>query len=282
MKRQYSVHNGSAFRDEEILPLVQFAWDYAWSTAPSGKDQLTSHPRYRAHYGQSENEKNCVWAINLVKSKYIRAGTAYTHAWQPSIRVRLGDPRKLSVKWPVQETYPRFKNMPEYEVRSWREMIVMIVAHEVAHLTGYGGRKSGEEMSELTAWDAVEAYRKNQVEVDGRISALIKNVDERKAIARKRAQDKREEKNSAQFKIARLDAQEAMWMRKLKTALTKIKKIRRSRSAVVAAHKRKLALPNSFYQKYNVPPEPVIAHMSVPDIIPSASPDTQREPVYAV
>ena len=260
MKRNFKVSNRSAFSDTELLPLLNFAWDYAWETARAGADPVTRHPRYsKWSVVPAANEKLCVWHVNVVKSIYRRAGWA---SWREgTVRIRLGVPKKLNVKWPVMETYGRFKDMPEFEIRDWREQIISIAAHEFAHLTGYHGGKESEHWCELTAWDAVDAYRKS--DLSARIDAALQNVDKKAEERKAREQAKRAEKNSAQFKLAKIEAQEKVWKRKLALALTKLKKLRRSRSLIVAAHKRKLALPEEFYQKYNLPPENVVDHMPV-------------------
>jgi len=192
----------------------------------------------------------------------MRAGMAYVGSGR--VRIRLGDPKKISVTWPRNETYGKFKDMPEFQIRSWREMIIRIAAHEFAHLTGHDGVKAGEEKAELTAWDAVEKYRQMQAEIDGEIDRRCACVDKKRECADARERAKFEEKNSTQFKLDKLAKAEAIWTRKLRLASTKLSKIRRSRSCILAAQRRRQAVASD-----PCPPPPAVDAAPVEQNMPA-------------
>jgi hypothetical protein len=207
---------------EVLTPLLDLAWDVAWKD----RDPIGKHPSYSSWHRPDAIERNCVYAVRITHTSRTCRGMAGT------IRclLRIGYGERT---WPVKLNYWRYKDMPEYEARNWREMFVHIAAHEFAHLTGYDGNKAGEEMCELTAWDAIDAYRKNQAEIDGKIESALKRVRERAETARQRAEADKAERHSPEAKLARLEAQEKVWLRKLRLALTKMKHIKRSRAAIL-------------------------------------------------
>lgn len=214
MKRQYAVTNKSFYQDEELFPLLDLAWRVAWTGRPAPIPGRT----YR---------------VTVKKTKHNYCG----HAGFACCLLRIGDPAK-PVTWPLKATYPKFKDMPEYFLNSWREVVVHLAAHEFAHLTGYSGRKQGEMMCEMISWDAVDAYRKEQALTDARIDQALAAKAQRVADRKAQEAAAMRQKKSPEYKLERLAAQEKVWLRKLRLALTKMKKIKRSR-ALILSHQRR-------------------------------------------
>jgi alpha-D-ribose 1-methylphosphonate 5-triphosphate synthase subunit PhnG len=133
------------------------------------------------------------------------------------VLVRIGPPERFAVT--RTHTYPKFKDMPEMELRSYREAVVAVTAHEIGHTLGYSGRKSGEEKCELCAIDALDYYRKHQIEIDAEIERELQQMTQ-KDLAERNA------KSPIQIAGKRyLEAKTklAQWQRKAKLAATKIK-----------------------------------------------------------
>lgn len=141
--------------------------------------------------------------------------------WQ-RILVRIGKP-ELFTK-PIPGRYGRFKgDMPEYEIRSYREAIVHLTAHEMEHALGTSGRKSGEFRCELAAVDAVDYYRKHQEEIDREIEHALAVRAIRSAPKAKPTAD---QKKAA--KLAKNVAMLAKWKRKFTIAKNKVRKYERA------------------------------------------------------
>jgi hypothetical protein len=230
MSRPYKiVNNTSKWATEVLTPLFDLAWDVAWKE----KDPIMEHPLWEGQGRPADIKKKCVYTITVTHN----SRTARGRAWTTRCLLRLGTGER---KWPMRLCYSKWKDMPEYEARNWHEMIIRIAAHEFSHLTGYCGGKKGEEMCEMTAWDAIDAYRKRQAEIDGTIDSALKGVQERTVLALQRAEVKKVlavqrayERNSPKYKLARLAAKEKVWLRKLRLALSKMKGIKCSRAAIV-------------------------------------------------
>ena len=214
MKRPYRiVKNTSKWPMEVLVPLLDLAWDVAWA-----------NPKNYTPLGQ--------YYVTITHS----SRTARGRAWSSRCLIRLGYGER---NWPMRLNYAKWKDMPEYEARNWYEMIIHIAAHEFAHLTGYSGKKAGEEMCELTAWDAIDAYRKRQVEIDAKINGLLHKANLRGLTAHQRECAVKEQRNSPEYKLARLAAKEKVWLRKLRLALSKMKSIKRSRAAIIRWQNKK-------------------------------------------
>lgn len=63
---------------------------------------------------------------------------------------------------PQKTTYPKFKDMPVFWHRDWKEHLVGLVAHELWHRWQPGSGKKAETMCELVEWDAIDTYRREQ------------------------------------------------------------------------------------------------------------------------
>jgi len=59
-------------------------------------------------------------------------------------------------------TYPKFKDMPVFWHRDWKEHLVGLVAHELWHRWQPGHGKPAEIMCELVESDAIDTYRREQ------------------------------------------------------------------------------------------------------------------------
>ena len=63
---------------------------------------------------------------------------------------------------PWQTTYPKFRDMPVFWHKDWKEHVVGLMAHELFHRWQPGTGKNAEFMCEMVEWDAIDAYRKQQ------------------------------------------------------------------------------------------------------------------------
>lgn len=59
-------------------------------------------------------------------------------------------------------TYPKFKDMPVFWHKDWKEHLVGLTAHELWHRWQPGTGKKAEMMCEMVESDAIDAYRKEQ------------------------------------------------------------------------------------------------------------------------
>lgn len=131
------------------------------------------------------------------------------------VLVRIG-PARL---FPRKTQYATFKDMPEMEYRTYREAMIAVTAHEIAHTLGYSGRKSGEERCEYVALDALDYYRKHQAAIDSEIEAVLAFQCQRENA--KRAAATPEAKDAK--KLAAAEAKLKRWKRKLTLATNKVK-----------------------------------------------------------
>lgn len=135
------------------------------------------------------------------------------------ILVRVGSPDKF----PSKVCYHSFKDMPEFEFRTYREGIIGVTAHECGHALGYSGRKDGEMKCELLSWDALDYYRKNQAAIDAEIDAALQETVQRD---REVQAAKTPEAKTAK-KRANAEAKLKQWKRKLTVAANKVKRYTR-------------------------------------------------------
>jgi hypothetical protein len=63
---------------------------------------------------------------------------------------------------PQKTTYPKFKDMPVFWHKDWKEHLVGLVAHELWHRWQPGHGKKAEIMCELVESDAIDTYRREQ------------------------------------------------------------------------------------------------------------------------
>lgn len=135
------------------------------------------------------------------------------------ILVRVGPPDRF----PRRVCYLKFKDMPEYEFKTYREAIVGVAAHEWGHVLGASGRKAGEEMCEMMLQDAVDLYRKHQAEIDAEIHQALAV---RKVLEDSRAKARANAKNPALLRQRRMEAaleKFNQWQRRARAAQKKLK-----------------------------------------------------------
>lgn len=104
-------------------------------------------------------------AIHIRNSQYSYYGRAYFGV--PSISRARGKAKWLMVvrigaahHFPLKTKYPRLKTAPEFEMKSWKEAMVAVVAHEARHIQQFqrGWRRS-EIDAERYAVKRLEVYR---------------------------------------------------------------------------------------------------------------------------
>jgi hypothetical protein len=64
---------------------------------------------------------------------------------------------------PLNVTYPRYKDMPEFSVNDWREHLIALVSHEMWHRWSKEPNGKRQEFDcEMVSIDAVDRWRKQQ------------------------------------------------------------------------------------------------------------------------
>lgn len=192
-KITFTLKNTSRYPDAEVKVLVAVA-------IKSLEDYLPE--RYQ-------------FGLKLTNSSHGFRGKAF----YKRILVRVGGPHRF----PVTASYWTFKDMPVYEVRTYREAIVGITAHELMHLCGKSGRKDGELWCEMAAIDAIELYRRRQQEIDEQADRARSRVLKRTASER----FSRTPLGRARRAVPAAEKKLKRWGRKAKLAQTMLKKVRR-------------------------------------------------------
>jgi hypothetical protein len=244
------LRNTSRYPNEEVWPLFQEAYDSAVrnmrpedrakfiprimltltnaSCRRRGRYLGTIHVPHGLQPGQGRT-----W--NSTKGGYEQELIQWKH-----ILCRIGAPSH----WPVaNETYYRYKDMAEYPINDHREGLVHIIAHEMEHAFGAGGRKKGEERCEAAAQDAVDLYRKNRDRVDMDIKARLA-LEASRTEARQRREEQKHRGPSVEVRAERAMAQIAAWKRRHKLAETKIRKYERDLRRLSKQMEKELAAMN--------------------------------------
>jgi len=145
--RRVDLVNTSRYSDAELLPLIELA-------------------RGAKEHGHV--------ALSVKNSRYSFRGRAYPHMPTMSNRYWTGDGdaiggRRFLVvaaigapeRFPIfQHRYPGMRRAPQYDVMTWQEGFVMLVAHELTHCQQFAlGLPRSEIEAEKAAVRALEAYR---------------------------------------------------------------------------------------------------------------------------
>jgi hypothetical protein len=216
MKPELKITNRTRYDDIAISALVNFAFD-------------TVHK---------------VWPITTVSTLKIKVtntrrgwgGYAYIHGMGRDsegfhVCVRVGSPEYFMT--PKRISYDhKWRDMPEMYLNDWRECVVYIAAHEFGHTAGRGGRKNGEIGTEFAGQDAVDLYRKQRGEIDGRIQDRIQSRDSRASATEQRRLSRAAFAKSPAGRLQKSEQMLAYWERRAKIAHNKIKRYRRSVSAL--------------------------------------------------
>lgn len=127
----------------------------------------------------------------------------------------IGAPKRWSYDW-------KWQDMPEMFVSDWQEVLVGLVAHELAHIK-YSGLKKGESGCDWVAVDAVEAFRKVRGDYDAFVANhILKQQGHQVAMAAKQSPEA-----VAQRELDKTHDMVAKWQRRQKLAASKLKKYER-------------------------------------------------------
>lgn len=163
-------------------------------------------------------------------------------AWTNRIFLRLNR-RRPREQW--KDT--RFRWDQKRETRGALESFIWLAAHEMHHITDAGRmesrnlvRSSYEFRANNAGTAAVEAYRAGPAKA---LLAAYRKAKrrERDKAARQRMsiEARRAKESSVDYRLTRIDEKLEAWGRKTKRAERAISKLRRQRSAIIAAQKRK-------------------------------------------
>lgn len=223
------LRNTSRYPDFEVWPLINAAYKSVKQSLRPDQEM----PKVIV------NLTNCSRAYRgrayWIEEHYTNGSNAYNKRsiiWH-RILIRVGAPDKF----PRKVRYPTFKSdMPEYSCRTYREAIMMVAAHEIEHCLGTSGRQSGEFRCEMAAWDAIDYFRKHQVEIKANIAAGMKRSTERSEARMARIADSRRPEVRLAAKIEKIEMALTKWHRKSKLATNKVKKY----SKALARYQKKL------------------------------------------
>jgi hypothetical protein len=226
------LRNTSRYPDKEVWPLIKCAYESVERSISPGKTmpriivKLTNcRYAYRGRASWREwHRPDCNSACQKLHGRFEYCHGEQMQEWT-RVLVRIGP----ATKFPVNVRYPRFKgDMPEYVCANPREGIVMVAAHEIEHCLGASGRKAGEFRCELSAWDAIDYYRKHQAEVDEEIDRAMvsKAKAEFEKATRAAARKDPQAVTGRKLEAARMMA--AKWARKQKLATGKLRKYQRA------------------------------------------------------
>lgn len=110
-------------------------------------------------------------------------------------------------------------------------------------------------LGEACARDAVQTYRQNRAVVDGQIAAVAQAKKDKEGDAFAAMVFDGLEKSTLAYKLSQIEKKEKVWLRKFRLAETKLKALRRSRSALIAADKRKQQTTEAQVAAAALPPQ---------------------------
>lgn len=215
MKPNLIITNRSRYDDIEVDLLVRFAFDTVHTVWPIERPLLK---------------------IKVTDTVRSWSGYAYINGYGTDaegfhVCVRIGPPNRFSTPQRISYDH-KWRDMPVMFLVNYRECIAYIAAHEFAHCSGRNARKDGEIGTEFAGHDAVEAYRKQQAEIDGRITDRIQSKLKRQSEISQRQQARAAFARSAEGRLQKVERILAYWERRAKIAKTKIGRYRRSASAL--------------------------------------------------
>lgn len=236
--------NTSYYHDHEAFILCRTALESIENSLSAGevlkpiKVKLTNSSHAyagRAYWTEWEHPsgpgvRHCFGTDMAGRTMRFRSATSVE--WR-RILVRIGPPSRF----PRKVSYGRYKDMPEYEFKTYREAMVGVTAHEMGHAIDLGLNKPGELRCEMCCLDALDYYRKNQAEIDREIDEAMRAVEQKEQDALKaRMPQQKAYKRLEQAKKALVK-----WQRKAKLAATKLKYyqrlvVRREREFNRASH----------------------------------------------
>ena len=123
-------------------------------------------------------------------------------------------------------------NIAGIECRNFNEVFVGLTAWTIANL-----HKTRDV--HLAASEAIYAAKDKGADLEQAMAAADGRKEERQRQAFAREVMRNMQKNSLEFKLKRIEAQEKIWLRKTRLAATKLKGLRRRRASLIAADKRK-------------------------------------------
>jgi hypothetical protein len=216
MKPELLITNRSRYDDIAIHILVNFAFDTVHKDWP-----ITTAYRLKIKVTNTVNS----WGGYA----YVNGTSCDSEGFH--VCVRIGAPSRFKVPRRISYDH-KWKDMPEMFLNDWRECVVYIAAHEFGHTAGRSGRKNGEIGTEFAGQDAVDLYRKQRAEIDGRIEDRIRTRDTRTSATEQRRESRAAFAKSAAGRLQKSEKMLAYWERRAKIAHNKIKRYRRSVGAL--------------------------------------------------
>lgn len=119
------------------------------------------------------------------------------------------------------------------ELRSMTEVMLAVSAWTFAAIL------CRPALGEPCARESLRAYRNDPSEVDGAIASAVQAKQDKVGEAFAKEVFEGFEQSKLDYRLAQIATKEKVWLRKQKLATTKLKSLRRRRSALIAADKRK-------------------------------------------
>ncbi len=219
------IHNTSRHPADQVRWLAEYAYRYVRSEAVRNDwvDRFDRHPvalRVRntqhAYSGVFQGTSYLHRIEGFSRGGLEYDGMVHTPVWD--VVVRIGK----ATKFPVDSTYPRYKDMPEARLNDWQEAVVGLCTHEMAHIKydySAGKRKADEECCEWTEIDCVERFRKERALFD----TFVEQTTERAEFKRMEAAARRTPQALAASHLADMELKVAFWARRAKAAANKLK-----------------------------------------------------------
>ena len=200
--KHVKIVNKSRWQTDEIMPLLNVAFA---SARTEFKRPCTRLQPFRLTIGRT------------------RSRTWHCKSNCDSATICFADPGKGRIQTAIG-------NQP---CTSMSEVIIGVAAWVFASGKGAG------LVAQACTRDAVLTYRERATEVEAKINAVIQRKKDKVGAAFAQEVFDGIEQSTLDFKMAKLNEMEQIWLRKLKLATTKIKSLRRRKAALRAAETRK-------------------------------------------
>lgn len=199
------IENKSSRPDETVIALAEFAATFFPHVTGIIPVTVKNSRRMNCARGVCRGRRACV-------------------IWIP-LKYEFDSEDKRYPKTFKQMHYFRHANQDDVKtvtLADWKEELLAIIAHEMEHTTR-GNRQMRRSRQEVHAWnrevEVLEEYRKPEVQ-----ASIQKRIEEILA-SRLRKIDKAQEAKQPEAKIVHLSGLKDKWLRKLKLAQTKIRKL---------------------------------------------------------
>ncbi|MGV0949320.1 MAG: hypothetical protein ACOYB3_01515 [Azonexus sp.] len=205
--KHVKIDNNSHWQTDEIMPLLQVAWNSA----------------------RPEFKRPCDARMPLM----LAIGNTRRRAWYCKIRP---DYARLAFSAPGARDGHN-SQVGTTPVQGMNEIIIGVAAW--CFIAAKGNMQTTKQVCQAVTRDAVREYRSHKAEVDAKIASIIQGKKDKEGEEFAREVFDGLEKSTLEYKLSQIEKKEKVWRRKLALANTKLKSLRRKKAAIVAADTRK-------------------------------------------